>query len=699
MKKEVFSICFMCTVRCPIKVTVEDGSVRWIEGNPHQLKGALCAKGSAGTALLNDSERLRYPMIRQGARGEGKWKPVSWDEALDYTAERIRAVIEAHGPQSVVFGERSNLNTDLSKTFTRAIGSPNHYTHDALCKGSVNTAFRTLTGYTDAQVGIDYAGTRHMVLYGRNIFESLELKPIQALMNALENGARLTVIDTRATITASKATRFWMTRPGTDLALNYAVIHVLLRESLYDAAYVNRWVTGLEGLRALVEPYTPEWAEGETGISAEEITAFAREVSQDRPRVVFHHGYRGSNHINEIYFRRSLIILNALMGSIEGTGGLIFNKTARDAGRGAFRKYVDQEGLPEAKGQRFDGVGAASLPICDPAHGAGQQLPLAILAEDPYPIKATLAHRFDPLLSIPDYHQNLRAFDKLDFIATIDVNFSETAWYSDVILPESIYLERADSLQMADGPIPTIYMRRQCVAPRYDTKPYWEIIKLLAEKMGLGRYFPYEAIEDIWNYQLRDTGVRIEDFGARGFVPLSDKALIWDRKEGIRFKTPSGKIELASSLLEQNGFPSFPPYEPVPAPPEGMFRLTVGRNAIHTHGSTQNNAYLNELLPENALWINAGEARKLGIVNGQPVEVSSDRGCGRIKAFTTDLIHPEAVFMLHGFGRTVPVATRCYEKGASDGVLQKNVTDRVGGSPGFHETFVRVRPAAGEKQT
>ena len=79
MRNEVYSMCFMCTVRCPIKVTVEDGAVKWVEGNPHQLKGALCAKGSAGTALLNDPERLRYPMIREGARGEGKWKRVSWD--------------------------------------------------------------------------------------------------------------------------------------------------------------------------------------------------------------------------------------------------------------------------------------------------------------------------------------------------------------------------------------------------------------------------------------------------------------------------------------------------------------------------------------------------------------------------------------------------------------------------------------------
>jgi thiosulfate reductase/polysulfide reductase chain A len=692
MQKDVYSICFMCTVRCPIKVTVEDGMVKWIEGNPYQLNGALCAKGSAGTALLHDSERLRYPMIREGARGEGKWKRVSWDEALNYTAEKLKKVIEKYGPESVVFGERQNLNTHISKTFMRAIGSPNHYTHDALCKGSVNTAFRSLTGYTDAQVNMDFGNAKHVVFYGRNFFESLQLKPIQALMEARDKGAKITYIDIRSTVTASHADRFWMIRPGTDLALNYALIHVILKENLYDEEFVNKWFSGLKEYRAFVESHTPEWAEEETGIPAEEIVALAREISKDKPRVIFNYGYRGANHDNEICFRRSLIILNGLMGSIETKGGLYFKKGPKDAGYNAFKPLTEQKGLPKVDIQRFDGVGASKLPVCDPAHGVGSMLPFAILEEDPYPIKAAISNRWDPLLSIPDYNLNKRAFDKLDLIVTIDINFSEVAWYSDVILPESIYLERADSLMMANSLKPTIFMRKQCVPPRYDTKPQWEIIKSLAERMGVGQWFPYESIEDIWNFQLQDMGIKLEDFDAKGFVTLSDKAIFWDRKSDLRLKTVSGKFELISTLLENNGFSSCPSYEPVPAPPEGAFRLTVGRCAVHTHVSTQNNPYLNELVPENVLWINTEEASKLGISNGQYVEVSSDQGFGKIKAFVTDFIHPEAVFMLHGFGRQVPATTRCYNKGASDTALQKNVTDMVGGSPGLHDTFVRVRP-------
>jgi thiosulfate reductase/polysulfide reductase chain A len=319
-------------------------------------------------------------------------------------------------------------------------------------------------------------------------------------------------------------------------------------------------------------------------------------------------------------------------------------------------------------------------------------LPKAILEEDPYPVKALLVWRFNPLLSIPDYEYTRRALENLDLLVTIDIQFSEIAWYSDVVLPESTYLERGDSIQEANGLKPALYMRRPAVSPRYDTKPGWEIMKSLADRLGIGQYFPYHTLEELWAYQLQGTGISISDFDEKGYVSLSDEAIYWDRKDGIKLKTPSGKIEFVSSLLEKNGFPSFPAYEPVPAPPEGYFRLMIGRAAAHTHVSTQNNPLLNELVPENVLWINTRQAAKLGIKNGQMVEVISSRGRDTIRAFVTDLIHPEAVFMLHGFGHKVPVQSRCYGKGAMDALLQENITDMVGGSPALQGVYVTVRP-------
>jgi thiosulfate reductase/polysulfide reductase chain A len=383
------------------------------------------------------------------------------------------------------------------------------------------------------------------------------------------------------------------------------------------------------------------------------------------------------------------------MGSIESKGGLFFKKGPKAAGLGDIRKYVDQD-FPKIKAPRFDGSGQEKFPIADASHGNPQMLAHAILNEDPYPIKALIANRFEPLQSIPAAATTRKALDKLDLIVTIDVNFSEIAWYSDVILPESTYLERSDSLQAVSGLKPQLYMRRQAVSPRYDTRPGWLILKQLAQRLDLGRYFPYETIEDIWNFQIQDMGVKIEDFDAKGFVTLADQPIMWDREKGLKFKTPSGKLELVSPLLESVGFPSFLPYTAAPASNNGTFKLLVGRHAAHTHCSTQNNLYLNELVPENVLWINSAAASRLGIKDGEIVEVVSPLSTARIKTKVTDFIHPEAVFMLHGFGKTVPAQTRCYMKGASDALLQENASDQVGGSPALDETMVQVRRSKGQ---
>ncbi len=694
MTESVYSLCFMCSIRCPIRVEVKDGQVTWVEGNPHVagMEGSLCPRGAAGIRTLYDDQRVQSPMIRVGERGAGHWRKATWDEALDMVGNKLKEVIDQHGGHSVVLGERTQLATHVSKTFLKAIKSPNHFTHDALCKGSVNTACRSLFGLTDGQIGAHYKKTKNIVLYGRNIFEAVSVKEVNNLMHALENGAKMTYIDPRVTVTATKAHRYWMIRPGTDLALNYALIHVVLKERLYDAAFVDRWVHGLTELQEFVNDYTPAWAEKETGIPADSIVELAREVSRDKPNVIYHYGYRGASHQNEIYFRRSILILNALMGSIEVPGGLFVKKGPAEESGKAARKLVEQKGFPKIDKPRFDKVGTKELPLPDGSHGVPQMLPQAILQEDPYPLKALIAYRFDPLMSIPDRALTKKALDALDLIVAIDINYSDIAWYADVILPESTYLERSDCIQQVNGLKPQMFFRKQAVEPRYDTRDGAMILKQIAERLGTGKFFPYENMDELVQWQLKGTGFKMEDFEKKGFVAYGKKQIFWDRKDGLKFKTPTGKIEFKSSLLEDAGFDSFPAYEPVASPPEGQFRLVVGRIVLHTHVSTQNNPYLNDLCGENLLWINENKAAAMGIDDGDMVKIASSVGDGEMKAKVTDLIHPETVFMLHGFGHEAKAAQRSYNKGVADSHLQENLMDKVGGSPALHDTFVSVQP-------
>ena len=694
-QKSVFSMCGMCAVRCPIRIEVQNGSVTWIEGNPYVpgIEGALCSKGSAGIAFEYDSERPQYPMIRTGERGSGQWRKATWDEALGYIADKLKIVKNKYGAKAIALADRSGPFTDLTKSFIKALGSPNYSDHDDSCAKNVNMACQSLFGYGRGELGYDFSNTKYIVLFGRNIFESIQVKEVNTVLDGMERGAKLVYVDIRATVTASKADKFLTIRPGTDYAMLLALVHVVLKERLYDKEYVNRYVLGLTELEAFVAPYTPEWAEKETGIAAHDIYAIAREAAVAKPNVIFHGGWMLSRYIDSFYASRMLYILNSLLGSVESKGGLIIAKGPKDAGVKGLNSLGAN--IPDVADKIVDAE------MKEKSIGTGHLVNLykAIKTGEPYPVKAFIAYRFDPIAAFPDPDEQRRVLDDLDLLVAIDVNYSDTAWYADVILPESTYLERSNIIATQKGPKPGFVMRRQAMAPRYDSKPAWEIFTLLAERMGVGQYFPYKSIEDIWNYQLAGTGVKIEDFGAKGLIGLAKDPIMMLR-DAIKFTTVSGKIELVSSKLEKSGFHSFAPYVAPKKPAEGSFRLTFGRTAVHAHAQSQNNPYLNEIVPENSLWINADEARKLGINNGDMVEVSAEGYSGNIRAYVTPYIHPEAVFMLHGFGNEVPLKTRSFKKGLRDTKFQKGLletVDPVGGGVAYLECMVGVKKAGGKQ--
>ncbi|MBI4965848.1 MAG: molybdopterin-dependent oxidoreductase [Desulfomonile tiedjei] len=692
-KKSVYSVCSMCTVRCPIEVEVENGAVRHIWGNPHLLGGHyLCPRGAAGKVFQNDTERLQHPMIRDGERGSGKWKKASWDEALDYIASNLKKIISKHGGESVVLGDRGGPFTDMQKAFIKALGSPNYFNHHGACSNSVHNAHNAMTGHRRNTVAYDWKNCDYCILYGRNILESIGTKEAKDFIDALERGMKFTHIDVRWNYTAAKADRFLMLKPGTDYALNLALINVIVKEKLYDAAFVERWVTGMKELVAFVEPYTPEWAEKETGIPAKQIVTIAHELAEAKPAVILYQGWMTAWTENDYYFRRSIYMLYALLGGYEAKGGLLFNKNETHTGRKPLRKLVD--GVPKVNKKRFDGVGWKYKHL-SPDYGLAQMLPYAILKEDPYPVKAFINYRFDPLSAFPDPEAFKKGLMKLDLLVTVDVNYSHTGWISDVILPEATYLERTDPAIAKGGPKPALWLRRQAVEPQYDSKPKWWIFKQLAERLGIGEYFPYNSAEELIEWQLKDIGFQLSDFDAKGYIELAKDQILWDRSDGLKFKTPSGKIEFVSSMLQDSGLPSFPPYESPKSPPKGHYRLLTGKIAIHTQGTTLNNLYLNELQPENTLWINTNEAKKLGIKTGDTVEVSSNGCVQTVKASVTDFIHPDAVYTLHGFGREIPQQTRAYKRGMRDNTLMGGLlTVAVGGNCPITDCFVRVKKAS-----
>jgi thiosulfate reductase/polysulfide reductase chain A len=688
--KSVFSICGMCTVRCPIMANVENGRIALLQGNPHvpAMKGSVCPRGAAGIALINDRERPQTPMIREGERGEGKWRKVSWEEALDYVANRLNDIRATHGAKAIALSDRGGPFRDMRRAFLRAIGTPNYCNHDSSCARNVQHSALSLTGMGRKAVSYDLKNARHVVLQFRNIFESVNVQEVNNLMDAMEKGCKLTVIDIRANISATKATRFMQIRPGADYAFNLAVIHELIHKRLYDDRFVKRYMEGFKELERFVEPYTPEWAEAETGITATQLRQFVQELSEAKPAVIWHPGWMAARYTNSFYVCRSIYIINALLGSYGAKGGLPFVNKPGDVDRKGLKSFLDLFPKPEDK--RVDGVGWR-YPHFEEGPGLVHLLFKAMETQDPYPVKAYIAYRHDPLMGYPDPDRLKELWSHLDLLVSVTFSWSDTAWFSDVVLPLSPYLERESIIATKNGLKPFFFVRRRAVEPRYDTKADWEIISGLAKRMGVPE-LAFESIEDAWRAQLEGTGVSIEDFDATGMVHLATKPLYRDF-ETYKFKTPSGKIEIITDKLEKNGLPSLKPYESPKRPAAGSFRLTFGRCAQHTQGHTVNNPMLFEQVPENVLWINSAEAVKLGINDGETVKVSQNGYSETIKAKVTDLIHPEAVFVLHGFGHQLPIESRAFGKGLADNKFMRGgmeIWDPAGGAIAYQEHFVEV---------
>jgi len=691
-KDTVYSVCGMCSVRCPIMVEVENGDVSFIQGNPHDagMKNGLCPRGAAGPALLHDSERPQYPMIREGERGEGKWRRASWDEALDYVADKLKAITAEHGGKAILWSDRGGPFADLHKAFMRGLGSPNYCNHDAACARNVLHAAKSVIGVGRKDVAYDLKNCKHLVLQTRNMFEAVNVKEVNGALDGIAAGCRLSVIDIRGTVSASKADNFFLVRPGTDYAFNLAVINTLLTKGWYDKAYADKFIKDLEALANFVAPYTAQWAEAETGIPAAEIEQLCKELKQAAPAVIWHPGWMVARYSNSFYVCRTAYLINALLGAIGAKGGLPFINTPKDFGKKGLKPFAELYPKPEDK--RADGAGW-KLKHIDAGPGLINKAYDAIESGDPYPVKAYFIHRHDPLHAMPDQARMKKIWEKLDLIVATTFSWSDSAWHADVVLPMSTYLERESILATKKGLKTFFFRRARSVNPIYDTRADWEILTGIAKRMGADK-LAFESIEEMWNYQLQDTGYTVEDFDATGQIWLSDKPK-YRTEDEYKFPTPSGQIEVVCAKLEDMGLPSLLPYKTPAAPPEDQFRIAFGRCVLHTQGHTVNNPMLNEQMPINPVWINTARAAKLGIKDGDEVEVSNAGYAAKTKAFVTDLIHPEAAFMVHGFGHRIPAETRS-AKGIADQELMTGGLDKLdaaGGGIAMQEHFISVAKA------
>ncbi|KKM09614.1 transcriptional initiation protein Tat [Clostridiales bacterium PH28_bin88] len=676
----VKGICEMCVYRCGLIARVEDGVVTKLEGDPDHpnSRGKLCPRGNAGIMHLYDPDRLKFPMMRAGERGSGRWRRVTWEEALDYTAGEMHRIKETYGPEAMILSATHHLAQPYFENLLQAYGTPNYGTQRSLCFNAMTMSFLFTFGV--AQPGVDYTNARYIIYTGRNLAEAISNAETQAMMEFAARGGKMVVLDPRFSITASKATEWLPVRPGTDLAFFLAILQVIVTEELYDREFVADHTTGFDELAAAVAGYTPEWAEVRCEIPSVTIRRIAREFAAAKPAAVAHPNWRTSNFINSFQTERAIAVLNVLMGNWGKPGGLI----PEDESSGPELGTMPQPPYPPARAMRLDGV-PWQYPLVPLKYGIIQNIRDALLSGKPYQGRGWLVDRQNPLLSLSDRYKTMAAFQKLEFLGVIDVIPNDTAYYADVVLPESTYLERWDPIAVAGN---RLFLRRPVVEPLYDTKSALMIFKELGTRLGLGEFFPYNNEKELIQAQLAPFGTGLNELIEKGYAEVEVP-----EHDPHHFQTPSGKAEIASTALGQVGKKAVPAWEEPPAPPPGKFYLLSGKVAQHSQFGSQNNAWLMELFGENPLWIHTAPANKLGIQTGDFVVVESKVGKLITRAYVTEGIRPDCVFLVAGFGHLSKGLTVGYGRGVSSSALHETHTDPVSGGQALSETFVTVAKA------
>ena len=568
-------------------------------------------------------------------------------------------------------------------------------------------------------LAMDIANTRYMVSFGHNLYEGIEVADTHELMTAQEKGAKMVSFDPRLSVFSSKADEWHALKPGGDLPVLMAMCHVMINENLYDADFVARYTTGFEQLAEAVQETTPEWAQQLADVPADVIVRVTREMAACAPHAIVSPGHRATFSQEEIDMRRMIFTLNVLLGNIEREGGLYQKKAAATYNKLAGEKVAPVLAKPDVKlpkptAQRIDLV-APQFKYIAAGGGVVQSIIDAVLNQTPYPVKGWVMSRHNPFQTVTCRPDLVKTVEQLDLVVSCDVYLSESAAYADYLLPECTYLERDEEVSDMSGLNPAYALRQQVVEPIGDARPSWQIWKELAVQLGLGQFYPWQDMQTRQLYQLngdhalsaelrqkgyREWGVPLllrEPEAVRQFVERYPGAVAVDSDgtygEQLRFKSPSGKIELYSEELETllPGY-GIPRARNFALKGDSELYFIQGKVAVHTNGATQYVPLLSELMWDNAVWIHPQTAREKGIKSGDDIWLENATGKEKGKALVTAGIRPDTLFVYMGFGAKAGAKTAATTHGIHCGNLLPHVTSPVSGTV-VHTAGVTLRRA------
>jgi anaerobic selenocysteine-containing dehydrogenase len=616
---------------CALLIGLKDNKIINIKGDPEGFlnRGYLCAKGLASAQKLTHPDRLRYPLRRAGKRGEGKWKRISWSDAVDEIAKNLTAIREGYGAKGVAFcqGMPKGIEHFVLIRLANLFGSPNVVSVQDVCHAPREiTGVHTCGFYPVTDL---HHESKLVVLWASNITSTNEEGEINSLLiEQIRKGTELIVIDARRVDLVNRAKLWIQPRPGTDNALALSFLNVIVGQNLYDKHFVEKWTYGFADLARHVGDYTPERTAEITGVNPDLTREAARSYAQSHPAAI-QWGNPLEHTINAFHTLRALVCLMAICGNLDVPGG---NIQANEPNILSLGKFVRSDSLPSKKTEMIHAYHHTipRLMTVPPA-----MFKEAVLNGNPYPVKAAYMQCTNPLLAYADSRQTYEALLKLQFLAVSDIFMTPTAAMADIVLPAATHFEFNDIGHYGLGH-GYILARPKVVNP---PDGCWSDIRILNElgKVLTKRELWYDDCNQLLDEILQPSGVGYEEFCRKGYLKGPDR---FRKYLSGGFRTPTGKVELKLSLAEKFNLSPLPQFSGVPEEndPEFPLVLTSSKSRYYLHSSYRWIRTLRKKRPDPKVEIHPQTALKYGIEEGDAVTIETK--CGKITqiAHLTDII-------------------------------------------------------------
>jgi anaerobic selenocysteine-containing dehydrogenase len=664
------SVCALdCPDTCSLLVNVENGTATRLRGNPdHSVtRGFLCGKVAQYLEREYSPQRLLYPQKRIGKKGKGHFERITWDEALDTIAKKLGVIASEFGPQSILpysyAGTMGLLNTSgMDRRFFHRLGASR--LDRTICSAAGGAGLTATLGNRYGTEPEQFSKSKLIIAWGANIHgTNVHLWPF--IVEARRNGAKLIVIDPVRTRTAALADQHLRINPGSDQALAFGLMHVILAENLHDRDFVAQFTNGFDALRERVKVYDPQRVASLTGIAKDDIIQLAREYATIRPAAIranygIQRSERGGN------ATRAIAALPALTGSWKEVGGGLQLSVSQ-----AFQFNRKALEMPEL------GPPARTINM--------SELGSALTAVDNPPVKAIVVYNSNPAAVAPDQNRVLKGFRREDLFTVVLEQFqTDTADYADILLPSTTFLEHTD-LYLAYGHYHLQLARPALPAPG-DTRSNVDVFRALADRMGFKDACFKDSEDDMIRALLSSghpflEGITLERLDREHSVRLNVSAEgspYLPFAEG-KFGTPSGKCELdvpdylppAESRFGDEALAKKFPLEFVSSKNDDSMNSTFGnRDTVDKQTSV--------------LHIATEDAERRGIRTGDLVRAFNDRGSLLLTAEVDGVVGQGVVR-----APSVRWAKRSLDGRSANALTSEKLTD-IGGGPTFYSCLVEV---------